>query len=45
MKNSGNEAKEYLKTKDMTFLKGANFELFARQFVPITAQEEQEQHI
>jgi hypothetical protein len=28
MKNSGNEAKKYLKTKNITFLKGANFARF-----------------
>jgi hypothetical protein len=29
MKNSGNKAKEYLKTKDITFLNGANYAHFA----------------
>jgi hypothetical protein len=29
-KNSGNEAKKYLKTKDITFLSAANYAYFAR---------------
>ena len=29
MKNSGNEAKKYLKTKHITFLKGENYASFA----------------
>jgi hypothetical protein len=32
--NSGNEAKEYLKTKDFTFLHGANYARFARHSAP-----------
>ncbi len=35
MKNSGNEAKEYLKTKDITFLNDANYVRFARKLAPI----------
>jgi hypothetical protein len=35
MKNSGNEAKEYLKTKDITFFNAANFVRFARQLTAI----------
>jgi hypothetical protein len=31
MKNSGNEAKNYLKTKHITFLNAANHARFARQ--------------
>jgi hypothetical protein len=31
MKNSGNEAKKYLKTKHITFLNAANYARFARQ--------------
>jgi hypothetical protein len=37
MKNSGNEAKKYLKTKDITFLKAANYARFARKFAQIRA--------
>jgi len=33
--NRGNEAKEYLKTKDITFLNGANLERFARKLARI----------
>jgi hypothetical protein len=35
MKNSGNEAKKWLKTKDITFLSGANYARFARKFAQI----------
>ena len=35
MKNSGNEAKKYLKTKDITFLNGANYAHFACRFAQI----------
>jgi hypothetical protein len=35
MKNSGNEAKEYLKTKDITFLNAANYAHFACKFAQI----------
>jgi hypothetical protein len=35
MKNSGNEAKEYLKTKDITFLMAANCVRFACKFAQI----------
>jgi hypothetical protein len=31
MKNSGNEAKNYLKTKDITFLSAANYARFGRK--------------
>ena len=41
VKNSGNEAKESLKTKDITFLKGANFARFARKITLISRQKEQ----
>jgi hypothetical protein len=37
MKNSGNEAKNYLKTKDITFLSGADYARFARKFAQIRA--------
>jgi hypothetical protein len=36
MKNSGNEAKKWLKTKDITFLNAANYARFARKLTPIT---------
>ena len=35
MKNRGNEAKKWLKTKDMTFFNGANYAHFARNFAQI----------
>jgi hypothetical protein len=35
MKNSGNEAKKYLKTKHITFLNGANYARFARKLAQI----------
>jgi hypothetical protein len=35
MKNSGNEAKKWLKTKHITFLTGANDARFARQLAQI----------
>jgi hypothetical protein len=35
MKNRGNEAKEYLKTKDITFFNDANYARFARKLTPI----------
>jgi len=35
MKNSGNEAKKYLKTKNITFLKAANFARFVCKLRPI----------
>jgi len=35
MKNSGNEAKEYLKTKDITFFNDAKYARFARKLTPI----------
>ena len=34
MKNSGNEAKEYLKTKEITFFNDANYARFARNLTP-----------
>jgi hypothetical protein len=41
MKNSGNEAKKYLKTKDITFLNAANSTLFARKATHFGPQKEQ----
>jgi len=35
MKNSGNEAKEYLKTKDITFLMAANHAHFVCKLAQI----------
>ena len=35
MKNSGNEAKEYLKTKEITFFNDANYAGFARKLTLI----------
>ena len=35
MKNSGNEAKKYLKTKDITFLNAANYARFACKLAQI----------
>ena len=40
-KNSGNEAKNLLKTKDITFLNGANFVFFACKSTRIEASQEQ----
>ena len=40
-KNSGNEAKNLLKTKDITFLNGANFVFFACKSTRIEAFQEQ----
>jgi hypothetical protein len=37
MKNSGNEAKKYLKIKDITFLSGANYAGFGRNLAQIRA--------
>jgi hypothetical protein len=37
MKNSGNEAKKYLKTKHITFLSGANYARFARSLAQFRA--------
>jgi hypothetical protein len=37
MKNSGNEAKEHLKTKDITVLNAAQYAPFARNLAPIRA--------
>jgi hypothetical protein len=38
MKNSGNEAKKYLKKKDITFLNAANSAHFARSSTPKVAK-------
>jgi hypothetical protein len=35
MKNSGNEAKKWLKKKDITFSNAANYACFARKLTPI----------
>jgi len=35
MQNSGNEAKKYLKTNDITFFDAANFVHFTRKFAQI----------
>jgi hypothetical protein len=43
MKNSGNEAKEYLKTKDIAFLNAANYACFACKFAQIQHRKEQKQ--
>jgi len=45
MKNSGNEAKKWLKTQDITFLNAANFALFACGSTRIRASKEQKRHI
>jgi hypothetical protein len=37
MKNSGNEAKKYLKTKHITFFSDANYARFARNSAQIGA--------
>ena len=37
MKNSGNEAKKYLKTKHITFLDAANYARFAHQLAQVRA--------
>ena len=39
--NRGNEAKEYLKTKDITFLEVANFKCFVRKLAATSPQREQ----
>ena len=44
-KNSGNEAKKYLKTKDNRFLKAANCARFAHRVAQSSALKEQEQNI
>jgi hypothetical protein len=41
-KNSGNKAKEYLKTKDITFFDAAYFASFVRRSAPIRPHKEQE---
>jgi len=35
MENSGNEVKKYLKTKDISFLSGADYARFARDLAQI----------
>jgi len=45
MQNSGNEAKECLKTKDITFLNAANPARFAREFAQFGRQKERKQSI
>jgi hypothetical protein len=42
-KKSGNEAKKYLKTKEVTFLNGADYARFERIFAQAGAQMEQKQ--
>jgi hypothetical protein len=37
MENSGNEAKKYLKTKQITFLMAANYARFASNLAQISA--------
>jgi hypothetical protein len=37
MKNSGNEAKKYLKTKHITFLGGANYARFVHELAQVRA--------
>ena len=44
MKNSGNEAKKYLKTKHITFLSSANYARFAHELAQIGARNEQKLH-
>jgi hypothetical protein len=44
MKNSGNEAKKYLKTKHITFLHAANYACFERNSARIARRKEQKQH-
>jgi len=44
-KNSGNEAKKYLKTKDITFLDSANRAHFTRKFAQIERGNQQNSHI
>jgi len=41
-KNRGNEAKKYLKKKDITFLNDAKYARFACKFAAICPQKEQE---
>ena len=41
MENSGNEAKKYLKTKDITFLDAAIYAHFKRELAPIEPEREQ----
>jgi hypothetical protein len=45
MQNSGNEAKKYLKTKDITFLHAAICAHFKREFAPTEPKKEQKQRI
>ena len=44
-KNRGNEAKKYLKTREVTFLNAADYACFERIFAQIGAQGEQKQAI
>ena len=44
MENSGNEAKKYLKTKDITFLSGANYARFACKTAQIARHKDQKLH-
>ena len=45
MRNSGNEAKKWLKTKDITFLGDANYARFAHIFAQFGRWKEQERRI
>jgi len=42
MQNRGNEAKKWLKTKDMTFFSDANYAYFARNFAQMSRLKLQE---
>jgi len=41
MQNRGNEAKKWLKTKDITFFSDANYARFAHKFAPFERQKKQ----
>jgi hypothetical protein len=43
MQNSGNEAKKYLKTKNITFLSNANYAHFACKLTAIGREKQQRQ--
>jgi len=45
MKNSGNEAKKWLKTKEVTFFNAAHFAQFASKLAPNRAQKAPKNHI
>ena len=45
MENSGNEAKKYLKTKEVTVLDGAHFARFVCELRPICFQKEQDRTV